>query len=499
MLMRDTKRFAFELDTLSVLQDDKALAALAERFQPSEGINYVAFTFHGTAPLVNMKAMAITPATMLPSISSALHKQMDFEHRVEDLPFPRDDDSPLNDIVGHIVELSMGDIPDASDKEAWMFAPHIPQEPIITTGVMALFTRIMKVRMIAREVSRGAPWYFSLEIGEEVTPPEIWLKANDGKPHEIIPWNEATEELRQMASQPQLMEFEGRQVAYLMGGADGRISFIGGAITSNPAGHEQRQPGRQLKLIASADGAIQDSVSDKIWQSEKWKKQLKESLKRRKEASNTAEGDSGIISPIFVNDLEELIEMTDVVTELIGAEDEENAGGESKVPKIEIEEEELAKRIADAKALGKSEGDTEGYDRGKTEAGDVLDKAVADGTHIPADQVDGIVAKRLMSRTRETSIDALNCDDDTKADFKSIAGNEEKYPLTEEGQAEFEKAAERWGSSLKTASDDSTDDLDENGNPKKTASTSKGKDFDPGDGGGGDDDNPMDDYMKGGE
>jgi hypothetical protein len=395
----------------------------------------------------------------------------------------------------------MGDIPDANDKDAWMFAPHIPKEPIITTGVMALFTRIMKVRRIANEVRRGAPWYFSLEIGEEITPPAIWLKGNDDKPHEIIPWNEATEELREIASQPQLMEFEGRQVAYLMGGAAGQISFIGGAITRNPAGFEQRQPGRQLKLIASASGAIEGTIPDRVWQSEDWKQELEESLKRRKEASNIERGDSGIIGPIIVNDVEELVEITSVVTELIGAEnEEENLGGEGEVPKIDMEQEEFDKKIADAKAEGKSEGDAEGYNRGKSEgtaeAGGILEKAVADGTHIPAAEVDAIVDRRLMSKTRKASIETLSCDDDTKADFMSIANNEEKYPLTDEGQAEFDKAVERWGASLKTASSDDGG-LDENGKPKKTASSESGRGFDPGGGGESDGGNPFDELEGG--
>jgi len=507
-VIRDTKRFSFALDSLTLLKSDKALAALAERYKPQEGLNFVAFTFHATAPEVNLKAMAITPPTMLASLDSAIHTMVDFEHRVDDIPIPANDEYD-NEIMGHIVELLMGDIPDAGDKDAWALAPYIPNEPIITSGVMALYTRVFDIYVIANEVNRGASWFFSLEIGNGTTEPAIWLQASDDKPHEIIPWNDASQELRDIASQPKLMEYEGRNVAYLMGGADGKVPFIGGAITRNPAGFEQRQPGRQLMLIASADGAIQGSVADKMWQSEDWKKRIKASLKTRKEASNSDGEDSGIISPVIINDLDELIEVTDLVTELQASDDnDDDTGGETTVAKVELEQEDLDKKMADAKAEGETLGDTAGYERGKTEgAVSGVEAAVEAGTHIPADQVDGIVAKRLMAQTRETQIASLPCDDDTKSDFRAIA-NGDRYPLDADGETKFAEAFTRWKASMKNASDgdgeggeggegegkdgEGDDDKKKNASDgegadgKKHASDEEGKkkDFDPGEGGG---------------
>jgi hypothetical protein len=521
MLMRDAKRFAFQLDKLSILQDDKALAALAEKYKPKEGINYVAFTFHATAPEVNMKAMAITPPTMQNSRDSAIHMMIDFEHRAEDLPMLRDDEGYETEVMGHIVELSMEEVPDANDGDAWLLPPYIPKEPIISSGIMALFTRIFKVKMIAAEVNRGAPWYFSLEIGERCSDPAIWLQGTDDKPHKIIEWAEATEELRQIASQPKMMEYEGQSVAYLMGGADGHVPFIGGAITRNPAGYEQRQPGRSLMLVASADGVIQDSATDKIWKSEEWKKQITASLKNRKEASNRTEGSSGITGPLMITDLEELLEVAAVVTGLAGSDnDQDDTGGENTVAKVEIEQADLDKQIADAKAAGKAEGDTEGYARGKAEIDteSVLNDAVEAGTHIPAENVDGIVEKRLMSTSRKTRIESLPCDDDTKADFLSIASNEDRYPLDADGETKFAESFTRWEASMKTASDDTGDGGDGKGDggdgkgdkgsddtgdggkgadDKKTAGgAGDKKEFDPGSGGGGSDGGAMDELPK---
>lgn len=473
--MLKDKRFAVKLDSFSLLENDKALAALQEEFQPKEGLNYIAFTYHATAPEVNMKAMGITVPTMRNSVESALQQMIDFEHRIEDIDIPANEDFG-NEIMGHIVAMSMGEIPDAGNADAWILSPFIPAESILTTGVMALYTRVFKIQMIAEEVRRGASWFFSLEIGQGTTEPAIWLKANDDKPNEIIPWGEATEELRGVASQPRLMEFEGRQVAYLMGGADGFVPFIGGAITSNPAGFEQRQPGHQLRLIASMDGAIQDTVGDKVWKSDKWKKQIKASLKTRKEASNSEGEGSGIISPVMVTDIGELVELTDTFAELV--EEDDDTGGENQVATIEIEEEELARRIAEGKTEGISEGDTAGYERGKSE-GEIsgVEAAVESGTHIAADQVDGIVEKRVMSQARTTRISSLPCSDKMKADFQAIASDEARYPLDAEGATKFDEAFTEWGESMKTASGDGGGEGGGDGNNdgnRNTASTGGG-------------------------
>jgi hypothetical protein len=191
--------------------------------------------------------------------------------------------------------------------------------------------------------------------------------------------------------------------------------------------------------------------------------------------------------------------------------EEEESGGDKKVAQITIEQEDLDKKVADARAegvsVGKTDGDKEGYERGLSEglkAEDVLEKAVADGTHIPADQVEGIVAKRLMSEGRETRIASLPCDDDTKADFLAIADNEERYPLDADGETKFAESFKRWEASMKTASgddgdeDDGDEDDDKKGeDAKKTASDKKGEDFDPGNGGGSGDSDPYDDFSKG--
>ena len=475
---------SFQLASLSLIQEDKTFAALAEKYQPKEGVNYLGFTFHGSVPLINMKAMAITPATMAKSLKSAEDMMVDFEHKAEDIPIPRDDDDYGTEVVGHIKEVVMGDIPSLDNAEAWALAPYVPAEPILSVGVMVLYTRIAKVRHIAQQVQRGAPWYFSLEIGDGVSEPAIWLQGNKEQPHEIIPWSEAPEDLRSIASQPKMMEYSGRNVAYLMGGADGFVPFIGGAITRNPAGFEQRQPGNSLQFFASADGAIQ-GAGGSIWKTETWKEAVKNSLKTGKEEDGNGSDDCGIIAPIMIGSIEDLLEVVAVVSEIKTASDNDNNSGGDK---MELTQEELDAKLKEAKAAGFTEGKTAGITEG--EAG-VLEKAVTDGTHIPADQVEGILAKRILSSGRESVIKALPCDAETQADFLTIASNAEKYPLDEDGEAAFTKALARWASTMKPAP--KVEDLDEHGKPKKTASVgADGKPFDMGNGGGsgGTDDEP---------
>jgi hypothetical protein len=492
--MDKSKRFAVALDTFNILESDKALAALAEKYKPKEGINYVGFTFHATVPEINMKAMALTPQTTFASLDSAVDMMVDFEHIAEDIPIPREEgEEGKTEVVGHIVELAMDDIPNPDNEEAWLYPPYIPKKALMTCGVMALYTRITKVRSIANEVGSGAPWYFSLEIGENCPEPAIWLKGTDEKPHSMIGWGDASEELRGLASQPRMMEYEGQTIAYLMGGLQGKIPFIGGAITRNPAGFEQRQPGRSLMLIASADGAITDmggSIKDLQTLTNDRREEFKTRLKKRKEGGKTSDDDGGIIAPIVVETMEGAI---DVYKTIASIDMDNSTGGDKAVAKVELEQEELDKRIADAevkaKADGKTEGDAEGYERGKV---DGVAEAVEARTHIPVDQlgeapeVEAIVEKRTMAKAREASIAALPCDDETKADFMAIATNESRYPLDADGQTKFAESVKRWEASMKTASteDDNKGKGEEDKDKKLASLTEQGKDFDPGSGGG---------------
>ena len=562
------RRLTFQLSSLSLLQDDKTLASLAEKYQPKEGVSYIGFTFHGSAPDINMKGASITPATMETSLDSAIDCMVDFEHQAEDIPIPRDDDDNSTKVVGHIVELVFGDIPALDDPDAWMFHPHIPKEPILTRGVMALYTRIAKVKHIANEVQGGASWYFSFEIGQDVTPPAIWLKGNGDQPHEIIPWSEAPEDLRLVAGKADMMEYNGREIGYLMGGAEGKVQFIGGAVTRSPAGLEQRRPGNALMFIANTDGVIQgierisavwttayiNSLPDSSFAviegdnarhlpfidvngkvdlphlrdafamvnkinpiggpetaAELKTKALKklESYRKRlqtRKEGNTASVDGGIIVPITIETYDDLLGVYEMIDDImkVASSDDTNTGGDKK---MELTQEQLDAKIAEAVAKAVADAEKAGFDKGKTAgieeaAISVLEKAVADGTHIPADQVDTVVAKKVMATSRETAIAALPCDDDTKADFVSIAGNEERYPLDEDGQKLFDASMERWVASLKPADADSDGDAGDgdagdgdsgdgdtgDGNDsRRTSSTGDGgNDFDPGNGGGDD-------------
>lgn len=509
----------FKLAGMSSVADDHNLASLAEKYGEKEGVSYIAFTFHGSAPLINMKGMSITPATMKASVDSAVHCLVNYEHRAEDIPIPRDDDAPGTEVMGHIIELQFGDIPSLDDEQAWMFHPHIPMEPILTRGVMAFFTRISKVQHIANEVQGGAPWYFSLEIGNDVTPAAIWLKGNDEEPHEIIPYNEAPDDLRLVAGEPEMMDYHGRQVGYLMGGADGQISFIGGAVTRSPAGFEQREPGKSLMFIASASGAIVDAREIKKVNAGELKAFASTNLEKVEKRLNRKEGDNtsaenGITMPMIIDDHEGLLEAYVAIGNILTSSHNDQTGGDKK---MELTQEELDAKIAEgvAKAVAKAEADAKkaGYDEGKAAAlaeaptpDSILEKAVEDGTHIPADQVDVVVATRMLEKGREASIVSLSCDDDMKADFRLLAGNVEHYPLDEDGEKLFQTALTRWAS-LKPADDGKGDNKDGNdGNDnkdggdkgdgadgKKTSSADAGKDLDPGNGSGGSDSDPPED------
>lgn len=243
-----TTRLSFPLENISPLGSDKRFAALERQFTQRPGRAYLSFTFHGTAPLVNRKGMSITYPTHKNSVESAIDALVDYEHEAEDLPTG----ASRTNQVGHICALYIDDTD--LDNMGWFIQDVIPRQSVLTRGVMALQTRIRSVNEIVDEIrSKRENWFFSLEIGEDVPPPEIWVF--DDNEHNIMSWDEAPEDLRSAASQPQEVTWQDKKVAYLMGGRNGIIPYIGGAVTRYPAGREQDAvPGNQLKFICSWTG-----------------------------------------------------------------------------------------------------------------------------------------------------------------------------------------------------------------------------------------------------
>lgn len=236
----------FELTGLNTLDSfDKSVSSISNRYSPRKGISFVGFTFHATCPLVNRKGMAITYATHKRSVRSAIDTLIDYEHQAEDLPTGSD----TTKIIGHICDLVVeDDYLDVGNESQWIVPGIIPKEPVLTRGVMALYTRVSDVNELVESIKSGEPWFFSLEIGE-ATPPEIWLYDSNGY-SEILEWDSAPEELKNAALEPRETQYNGKNIAYLMGGRDGEVVYIGGAITRYPAGKEQTID-NSLKFICS--------------------------------------------------------------------------------------------------------------------------------------------------------------------------------------------------------------------------------------------------------
>ncbi|MEM4177820.1 MAG: hypothetical protein QXU75_06470 [Candidatus Methanomethylicaceae archaeon] len=236
----------FELTGLKTLDiTDKSISSIVNRYSPRKGISFVGFTFHATCPLVNRKGMAITYATHKRSVRTAIDTLVDYEHQAEDLPTGSD----TTKIIGHICDLVVEDEHlDVGNESQWIVPGIIPKEPVLTRGVMALYTRMSEVNELVESIKSGEPWFFSLEIGD-ATSPEIWLYDSSGY-SEIIEWDSAPEELKNAALEPRETQYNGKNVAYLMGGRDGEIVYIGGAITRYPAGKEQTID-NGLKFICS--------------------------------------------------------------------------------------------------------------------------------------------------------------------------------------------------------------------------------------------------------
>jgi uncharacterized membrane protein YgcG len=244
-------------NVVAIDPDMQYAAALAEKYQPKYGVAYLEVLFHATAPLSNKKGMAITVPTHLKSIHTAVDQILDIEHQMPDLP-PGEGKPEKN--VGHICATYL----DSADLEnvEWHVPNVIPTRPLITHAVVAVHTRLKPASEIVDDIRlKREEWFFSLEAGGDLPEPAIWLYDDSG--HEIIPWRDAEDELREAsmrgvtpdATGP-VGEFKDKKVAYLIGGADNTITYMGGALTQRPAGYEQT--GNPAVFICSFDGPDDD-------------------------------------------------------------------------------------------------------------------------------------------------------------------------------------------------------------------------------------------------
>lgn len=219
------------------------------RYQGKEGLAYIGFIFHGTAPLTNKKGMGITFATQRNSIHTAIDQLIDVEHQAEDLPVG----ATKTNVVGHICDLWFAN----TEVKDWLIQDIIPKEPSLVLGIMSLYERKAEVSEIIKDIQSGEKWYFSLESDPNTSSaPEIWL--SDSSTNNIVTFSDAPEALRNIADKlgqdnPE-MYYNGRRVSYLIGGGNGQLSYIGGAITRYPAGLEQ-QPNVSLKYLCNIDAS----------------------------------------------------------------------------------------------------------------------------------------------------------------------------------------------------------------------------------------------------
>ena len=257
------ERLSFNISSLTNLEDDARFASLMNRYVSTDGVSYLGFTFHATAPEVNYKGMAITYPTHKRSAYSAKDKLVDLEHTMEDINAAGMNGKGGNELLGHICDLYIDD-EDIQNME-WLVEGIIPKKPILTRGILAAYPRIQKAKDIIEDIRKDRDnWYFSLEVGENVPPPEIWLF--DDKSHDILSWADADDDLRNAARQPREVTYKGKRVAYLMGGRDGLIPYIGGALTQSPAGKEQIEENK-VKFICNWMGEDADEKRFAIYSS----------------------------------------------------------------------------------------------------------------------------------------------------------------------------------------------------------------------------------------
>jgi hypothetical protein len=287
------------------------------------------------------------------------------------------------------------------------------------------------------------------------------------------------------------------------------IQYIGGAVTSRPAGYEQTA-GNQMMYICSVGGTGMEL-------SESYVNSLPDDsfLFDRRLPIKDENGNLSLIH--LYNALRYGIDNKDdqVLSKVEPYYYRLKDGADVDVIGITVNTASDAKSVSDAYVGILSDGDTVFNDKGgkkmpdkidKTytqleldtavseakksavdeaiKSGDVVDAKVLEGM-VKKEDVDRLVAEAGYRKDRESKVASLGLDKDMTADYMRLAGT---FDLTKEGQDEFDKSYARWVSVLKK---DATDKKVASDDTQQQQQLSDEDNFNPGSGGGGNDTNEL--------
>jgi len=158
---------------------------------------------------------------------------------------PKKDD---NDILGHIIDVSMGDAGDVA----------VPAEAVPVTMYGVLYKRIKKVRDILELYDAGlAEYKSSMECLFSYSDSAFFLGGN------FINYEDATDDMKECLSEDRCLPYKDKPMEFALGGENGNVVFVGAALTLSPADRNANgfEP---LNLAVASDGSLTNKDGKKV-------------------------------------------------------------------------------------------------------------------------------------------------------------------------------------------------------------------------------------------
>ena len=226
---------------------------------PRDDLAYFQYIMCHSIPTFNAHNYGMTVKTLARSAASAKDQLLNLRHLIVE----NDEKIREDRIVGHIKDVYLPI--DEWIENGMLTEDLVPTEkategmPVFALG--CLYKRAKGVRkIIAEHIASGGKWATSMECNF------MWPDAGVYYQGEILPLVDAPIELAEAvlpnptSDKPPTYSHKGKKVCLVGGGIDGKVEFVGGALTMYPADSKANI----LRMVASIDEGVELGASTKM-------------------------------------------------------------------------------------------------------------------------------------------------------------------------------------------------------------------------------------------
>ena len=222
------QKLKFETSKVTILNSTQAEELMGVK--PSATLAVFKMTMLHSLPYVNSNGRAFSYAVLKKSVGSIPHNLVDLEHIMKDLGGDKEE------IIGHIVSCELPE--DKSDGSS-----------VALDIVGVLYKRRQEVKDILSHTEAGEKeWKGSMECLYDPDESALWYDAG------FVSVGDASEEMMACVGGSSVKDFQGKPMAYALGGKEGEVYFSGIGFTLTPADKEAKL--KSLVASVAKDGMM---------------------------------------------------------------------------------------------------------------------------------------------------------------------------------------------------------------------------------------------------